>query len=389
MDAQIVMANARYWVQRVEQSQPLALSKAEIAGAARALTALLNISDAWPLTLAFATQLHPVFEQRGLWGEWERMLYYLVTLAQARHDRAAELDLQVKRGALLHQRRQTNAAVASYRRVWRLSQDLGRRSEYAIALSNLGDLYRLRGEVWRAQALCTGAIHVFREQGDKTREAYTENHLGLIFLSQRDWEQARVHLIRSQALSDETQDDRGTARALQNLGILHYHTGDYERALEYLEQAIQHYEVGGYEAHITKARLNIGLFLSMQGKFSTAETIDLEVERELQTLGDQLNLARVRHNLGMVYTALERWESGQQCFEQAIAYWRTVEDRWNWANSLGDKAALHLAAGQWDKARATVQAAWTLIEDQESARYRALQQSIKEKAQKLGAPLEP
>jgi tetratricopeptide (TPR) repeat protein len=99
-------------------------------------------------------------------------------------------------------------------------------------------------------------------------------------------------------------------------------------------------------------------------------------EATLKRLGNSLELARARHNLGIVYTRLENWAEAEACFERAIEQWRKQGDVWSLANTLGELAGLHLARGDWSEAQACLEEAWGLVSERGEAHYALLQREL-------------
>jgi tetratricopeptide (TPR) repeat protein len=381
---QIVIANARYWLGCLNaRTDDDLIPESDIRGAARALEAVMTVSEAWPLAQSLAAALHPHVERRGYWADWDDFLQGLVARARQRSDPAAEAELLAKCGGIQRERGSYQAAVISYRRAWWLCRRAGDQVGRARALSNLGDLYRLQGRLHRAEALCRGALALFETLEDVARLAYTENHLGLVYYDQERWSEALPHLARSEALWRQVGDRHGLAKTLQNLGLLHRHTGDLEAALGYFGQAIRHYRAVGDEIHLARTRLNVGNVYLNQSDLLRAERAYSRAETVLKRMGDSLDLARARHNLGIVYTRLNDWTEAEACFERALEQWRNREDAWDLANTLGELSGLHIARGRWTEAQSCLDEAWKLVSARREAHYSRLWRELAGRRQEL------
>jgi hypothetical protein len=66
-----------------------------------------------------------------------------------------------------------------------------------------------------------------------------------------------------------------------------------------------------------------------------------------------------------------------------VRQWRNLEDRWNLANTLGELADLHLDQGKFVQARACLDKACSLVEEQHQVRYASLKRELAERRQKL------
>jgi tetratricopeptide (TPR) repeat protein len=381
---EIIIANARYWLDYLDAiSEDTLISDAAVRGVAKALDTAVTVPEAWSLTQALALLLHPHMERRGYWTDWGSFLQILITHAHQRADVATEAELLIRCGAVQRQRGDYRAALHSYRRAWWLCRRSGDELGRAIALSNLGDLYRLQERFRRAEVLCQGALALFEALEDSERLAYTENHLGLIYFAQRRWSEALAHFTRSKTLQEQIGDRHGLAKTLQNLGVLYRRVGNLEGALAFFGQAIQHYQEVGDEAYAARTQANVGTVYLNQSDLLRAERAYNRAETVLKRVGDSLDLARVRHNLGILYTRLENWTEAQACFERALEQWRNLGDERNLANTLGELANLHLSHGHWDQAQACLDEAWELVGERQETHYRSLQSELKEMQQKL------
>lgn len=369
----LVLANSRFWL---SQLQHASLSLPDLRNACQALAATLELPEAWELTLALAKALHPKMERQGHWAEWDWFLLQLCEHAQRRADQAAEITLLLRRGAIQRQRGDYSAALRCYYQVWQSCRGTEDLTTQAVALSNLGDLYRLQGYSWRAEILCRRAFQLFEAQGELLLLAQTANHLGLIYLDQKRWAEAIPYFNQAKLLFEQCNDALGLGLIAQNLGVLYQQAGEPALALDCLQQALYYHQLIDNQVVIPRLYLNLGNIYESQQDWSQAESTYAHAETLFQQIGDPLHLARVRHNLGMVYTHLQRWEEAQACFLRALEYWRAHTDLWNCANTLSEFAAFFIAQGAWEQAQVCLDEAWSLVKNQQDPRYRSIKQEI-------------
>ncbi len=381
----IVQANVQYWLAYLANiSEQTPLSEADLQGAIRALDLAAAIPPTWSQVIPLANALQPYMERRGYWAEWGMFLRNLLARARDEHDQPAEIELLMKLGSLQRRFADYAAAAKFYRQAWLLCRQTGHSQDEAVALSNLGDLYRLQGHTWRAQVLCTHAVELFESLDDTLRVAYTENTIGLIYFDLREWETALKHFDRAEFLFAEIDHSHGLALVRQNMGALFVHMNDPRNALMYFQHALAHYEKVNNAVGSAKTCLNMGLVCLNEGDFSQAEHMLTQAETKFRNIGDALNLARTRHNLGMLYTHLQIWDEAERCFTWAVAEWRRREDIWNLANSQGELAELYLAWGKLKKAARCLDEVEVLIQAEEGAAYKALHRELAERRAKLG-----
>ncbi|MBN2117727.1 MAG: tetratricopeptide repeat protein [Anaerolineales bacterium] len=381
---QTILANARYWLRvlRAAAGDEL-LPEADLRSAARAIEAALAEPDMGAITWELALALHPHMEQRGHWADWSGFLQFLILRVRVQNDAKAEAELLLRRGAILRQRGDYQGAVFACRRAWKLYRWLKSKSGQARAFASLGDVYRLQGQFWRAEVLCRAALVQFGNEDCLPERARTENALALIHFDQGRYLAAIPHLERAETFNRRAGEWHGLAKVFHNLGELYRRSGDLGQALEYLEQAIHYYLQTGDEIHAARARLNIGNVYLRQGDLEQAEKTYTRAEAILLRAGDSLDLAGARHNLGIVYTRLENWNEAAACFARALEQWRSREDVWREANTLGEMTTLDLARGDLHAARTCLERAWQLASGRREPHFVRLQQELTERRKRL------
>ena len=118
----------------------------------------------------------------------------------------------------------------------------GRSSEYATALNNLAELYRLMGRLDEAEPLFRDALAIEEERLGPNDPGLARplNNLALLYRVQGRYEEAERNLKRSLALLEDTLGNRhpDVAGSFNNLARLYETMGLEERALPLLERAL-------------------------------------------------------------------------------------------------------------------------------------------------------
>jgi tetratricopeptide (TPR) repeat protein len=381
---QVIQANALYWLNLLKDaSGKELLPESQLRGAARALEASLWVTDEWPLTKELAMVLHPYMEQRGYWSDWDGCLQTLIVHANQHGDSRAEADFFLRRGVIQRQRGEFRNAARSYVQAWASYRRLADPNGCAFVFHRLGDVYRLEEKFWRAEMLCCAAVKNMSGEGNQEELAQAENRLGLVYFDQRRFSDALPHFTRAESLWRQISNPHGLAKALHNIGELHRRSSDLSKALTYLNQAVQNYLAVGDEIYAARTRLNIGNVYLRRSELKQAEAVYLETETVLKHAGDSLDLAGARLNLGIVYTRLGNWSEAEACFKRSLEQWRSREDVWRQANTLGEMSAMYKERGNRTEALRVIDDAWGLITGKSGPRYESLRRELAERQKEL------
>ena len=382
---EVIRANARYWLRFLQNASGASpLPETDLRGTAKAIEAALRFPDLWDVTKSLAQAFHPHMEQRGFWADWDECLQVLIGCAQQQSDEQAETEMLLWRGTIQRQRGDFRAAAFFCLRAWKLNHH--RRNELILApiFSQLGDIYRLKGQHWRAELLCLTAVRCLDGEEQVASLAQAENRLGLVYFDQLRYADALPHFFRAEVLSRKVSDSYGLAKVLQNLGEMHRRNGDFEKALLYLKQAVEHYSAVGDEIYAATAQVNIGNVYLNQADWSHAESTYLDAETTLRRAGNSLDLAILRNNLGIVYTRLKVWDEAQVCFTRALEQSRLRGDVWMEANTLGEIGMLfYLARGDRAVAQSYLDEALRLVRMHNGENFALLRQELSERRKNL------
>jgi tetratricopeptide (TPR) repeat protein len=109
----------------------------------------------------------------------------------------------------------------------------------AIVKSNMGVIYRIRGNVKEAEVLHTQALTFFNESYDLWARAREHCNLGLIYKINKEWEKALIMFNSALELEDQTMNERGKSIQLSNIGQIMMETGKYDRAEVYFNDSME------------------------------------------------------------------------------------------------------------------------------------------------------
>jgi len=184
---------------------------------------------------------------RGNIEEAEGLFSEALTAAEAIRDRRRHADALGNLGAVAHYRGDTSLPLKRYiecANVWRELQDA-----YGTAdmLLNIVQLLAPSGE-HRERARLAGeeALEIFRALRDPQGEALALSSLGMLAMIEGNLERAAEHHVASLTLFREIEDAAGEARALGSLGLLALDRGDLREAAEHLAIKLDEQDASAY-----------------------------------------------------------------------------------------------------------------------------------------------
>ncbi|TRX62176.1 tetratricopeptide repeat protein [Fulvivirga sp. M361] len=117
-------------------------------------------------------------------------------------------------------------------------EKLGRRKQIIGALNNIGNAYSDMGEKKKAMEYYNKSIALAEETGDLLNFDPI-NNLGNIYFHEGDYPQALNYYEKSKEIAEASNDFRGRAYAMANIGSAYLELNDYDRAESHFNQAIQ------------------------------------------------------------------------------------------------------------------------------------------------------
>lgn len=361
-----VVRSVQHWQSFVAKNQAdtpaLERDQAQIL---RAISFALTSEAAWPAARELIETYAPYMERRGYWETWHDILTQAGESARQFNDTPGQVTLMALLSRLLQRQSRFKEAIHYYRRVIRLARQTGNRFEEARACSNLGYLYTDSiSRWWRAEILCCHALTVFEELDSLHGQAHTNNHLGILFTRQQEWNKAEDHLQRACNLWQTMGDNYGLVHGFENLGMLYYEIGNTNEALVYLEKALDQVRFTGAEAEFGNIWTNMGLVYHQNGDSEQAEIYMVRAETIFSRFSDALGLARVWGSLGRVYLHQNKWTDAIQYLEKSLIVHRHLNNTDGQIKTLIDIVEYEFAIKDYSQTTLRLNALEGLISEQ-------------------------
>ena len=232
---------------------------------------------------------------------------------------------------------------------------------YTIALAaGLGEILQSDGPFTRGLEIHQAAAAVAGREQQPAARANALTDLGRVRFLTGDVLGAAEAVASAVEISREIGDRLGEAAALNTLGRVRYATGDFPEAVDAVAQAVDIYRRIGVRLGEAAALTTLGQVRFLTGDvLGAAEAVALAVEISRE-IGNRLGEAAALITLGRVRYATGDLPGAADAQVQALEISRQIGDRGDEAYALNRHAAITAAAGDDPRALALYQQALAL-----------------------------
>jgi len=140
----------------------------------------------------------------------------------------------------------------------------------AVSLRNLGNVYRLKGDMHRAIGLYEKSLDSYQAIGDKKSMASIYGNLGNMNTINGDLDQAIELHEYALAIHEELDEKQGIAGDYANLGIAYKNKGKLDRAIELFEKSLDIFKQIDHKEGIANQYSNLGNYYKTIGYLDRA-----------------------------------------------------------------------------------------------------------------------
>ncbi len=187
----------------------------------------------------------------------------------------------------------------------------------------LGGCERYNQPEEAAQAYRSG-LAVCQESGDQSVLSYNSYNLGSTLTILGLYEQAKPYFDDGVRIAEQMQNILGLGYGLFYRGQLEIFLGDYQQAIQTLEQCITHFnEVG--TIHACRARTQLGLAFLMQGDYSLAAQSFARSLEGFKLAESRLGLGDCLNGLGALSREQGNFHKAAAHHREALTLWQDME----------------------------------------------------------------
>ena len=234
-------------------------------------------------------------------------------------------------------------AIVKWEEELKLWQQLEDKSQQALTLIWIGNVYSTLGEKLQTLEHYNQALLLYREVNDRGGEATALNNIGLVYSDLGKSEQALECYNQALLLYRALKDRRGEATTLSNIGAVYSDLGKSEQALQYYSQALLLYRALKDKRGEANTLGNIGGVYSDLGKSEQALEYYNQALPLHRALKDRRGEATTLGNIGYIYSTLWQKHQALEYYNQALEIFRTAKDRRGEATTLGNIGGIYKA----------------------------------------------
>lgn len=281
---------------------------------------------------------------------------------------------EIKAGDVCFRLAQYPEARKRFETVAKLSKQNGDRISEGRALSRLANLYSYSGDNDRAYTTITQALALLESRSNSTpaaRHAYSEavNYMAEVVYAKGNVLKARSYFDRAREALPE--DRNGQARVHLFTSYIAASTGQPDKAVTELHQALDLYRDTGDKAGEGLALTALGLSCSMERKEDEAVRYHREAIKLFRDIGDRHSEALALNALGQAFENLGDNAAALQNYQDAVSNFESIGALDFAVAALYKVATVHRLNGKFDEALTEFQRSLELSRRARNVRFEA------------------
>ncbi len=229
---------------------------------------------------------------------------------------------------------------------------------YPYVLNNIGTLYSSLGQFNKAETFYNEAIEINKLlYGEQSYEyANSMLNMGVLYRKKGDFKNAEKSTIQALTISKQINDNISIMKALSNISVIYTDLGDYQKALQYHNIALNEIAktYGKQHPYYATNLDNIGAVYFTLNDFDKAYRYYSQAMAIRKKVFGETNLeyAYSINNIANVYAETENYEQAENLFLQALSIISTNygNKRPQTFSAMQNLATLYNNLGDYDKA---------------------------------------
>ena len=243
----------------------------------------------------------------------------------------------------------TDDAKRYYRDALELAWRMRARGKGARALVKLAEVEQTRGEFEEARGHFDAGLRLYEATQDQAGVASSCTALGRLYWVRGAFDQALRCYKKAEHIYRRLRNDRGIGDVLHAMGAVHYDRGDVALAEQFYQRTLELRLASDDRRGRARTLNNLGITW-MGRRIEAAVDVwkeALEIAHEIGDLGLQATLA---DNLGEALVLIGRFDEADAYLGRAVELAELTGRRRTLIDALRNQGLLRMALGQWDGA---------------------------------------
>ena len=214
--------------------------------------------------------------------------------------------------------------------------------KYFNLMLDLSQLMLFAGEVSYSLEIAESLLGKLHSNGKHAEfKADANLMISKIYWSQAYWDDCSYFISEAMKTFESIKSEAGIAKCENLMGTLYGEKGEFDKAQEHLEKALTHLNVKDDISTRAMIETNLGVINTIRGNHEKAVWNYKSAMERFERLKDNRRLARVYHNLGMLFCKMEKYDDALDEFNKCITISKEMDYLSNCAVAYIGKAYIY------------------------------------------------
>jgi two-component sensor histidine kinase len=176
------------------------------------------------------------------------------------------------------------------------------------------------------------------------------DRIGVVYMHKGDYPKALDNFFKALPIFEKLQNKAGVLIQYGNIGIIYDNQNDNAKALDYYFKALKISESINDKKHASIQYCNIAIVYGKENDFKKTEIYCLKALEIDKALNDKEGIARNLINIGSLYNDQKKYAEALNYFIEAFAISKEIGDKYQIAGCLVNMASVHSYLKHYKKA---------------------------------------
>ena len=307
-----------------------------------------------------------IYNRVGRWDEETALLGKTLSLCVHFKMTQSEYEIRYYFGAINALKGSYDDALYQYRFILdHIKDNLDDKSKnmYAMTLSDIGDLYRTKGDYKQAMKYFALAKDISQSVGNEQLYGDIINNMGVVYQYQGDYKKAMDCYRTYKSISEKLGNRYDYGKSVCNMGIIHWYNDEYEKAVAcfQIDKAIS-VEMGN-KSRYANAFSCMGLVYWSIGDYDRTVQCHETAKQIYVELGHKPQYSHATLHIGIVHAAKGEFEQALTCYETALKFNHEMGINKELGHILYLFGKLYKYQGKYQKALAYLDEGFAIIKE--------------------------